>query len=262
MQSTTSTTVWRLILATICLLFLSFGLSRVSIPTVPPKKAIHVLCYHDISPTPTTRFARTPEQLARDFESLLDNELLIVPMDTAIQQLQSGKQMLDNWVVLTFDDATKGQFDFARPLLLQYGFPATFFTPTRSVETMTPVSPAYSGVMSWQDLRLLQEEGFSLASHSHDHRSFARMTAKEIEKDISQSLMLLRDKLGIISQDLCLPFGEYRLGDETTFLKMGLRSIALTTTDHGPGLKELLKIHRFEIHADTDQATIVARIKP
>lgn len=257
-----STPFWRSAFTVLCLTLLIWGISRIRAPSYFQKKAIQVLCYHDITPNPVNRFGRTPTQLAKDFEMLTNNGVQVVPLESVVQYLQSSKKLPKNWLVITFDDASKGQFDFARPLLKRYAFPATFFVPTKSVEDKTPVSSDYSGVMSWQELLTLKEEGFSLESHGHTHHSFARLTTPQLENDISTSLDILRDKLEITSQNLGLPFGEYLPRNELSFLRMAIQSISLTTTDHGPGQKSLIKIHRFEINSDTSQDEILATIRP
>jgi hypothetical protein len=67
-------------------------------------------------------------------------------------------------VVLTFDDGMSSHLEFARPLLKQYGFGATFF-----INGMFIDDPARKGFMEWDQLEILQNDGFELGNHFNWH---------------------------------------------------------------------------------------------
>ena len=64
-------------------------------------------------------------------------------------------------VVLTFDDAVQSHFQIARPLLKEYGFPATLFVSTDQV--------GGGDFLDWKELRELQGEGVEIGNHSASH---------------------------------------------------------------------------------------------
>ena len=70
----------------------------------------------------------------------------------------------DKLVVMTFDDSAKSHFTIARPMLLDYGFGATFFItegfdfPTNKTDYMT-----------WEDIAQLHRDGFEIGNHTRDH---------------------------------------------------------------------------------------------
>lgn len=70
----------------------------------------------------------------------------------------------DKLVVLTFDDSSKSHFTVARPLLLEYGFGATFFI-TEGFDFTTN----QRDYMTWDEIAQLHRDGFEIGNHTRDH---------------------------------------------------------------------------------------------
>ncbi len=70
----------------------------------------------------------------------------------------------DRLVVLTFDDSVKSHFTVARPVLLKYGFNATFFI----TEGFT-FEDNKRDYMTWDEIRQLHDDGFEIGNHTRDH---------------------------------------------------------------------------------------------
>ncbi len=81
------------------------------------------------------------------------------------------KQIPDNLVVLTFDDATASQYSVVAPLLKQYGFGATFF-----VCEFPPNFKDSSKYMNWRQIRELNKMGFEIANHTRTHAPVSKLT--------------------------------------------------------------------------------------
>ncbi len=198
--------------------------------------------------------------LLADFDLLKKSQVEVISLDTFINSTQNGLPLPEKWAVITFDDVTKGQFDYARPLLKEYKFPATFFAPTALVESGEPVISGFTGIMNWKELKALVDEGFQVASHGHTHSDLSALSGQMLKKEIRDSLLALASNLNVNEADVCLPFGLYRQEQEKLFIELGVRSIALTTTDHGSGEPGLMKIRRFEVKADTKSSTVLRTI--
>ncbi len=87
-------------------------------------------------------------------------------------------------VVLTFDDSSKSHFTIVRPLLLQYGFSATFFItegfdfPTNKKDYMT-----------WAEIAQLHRDGFEIGNHTRDHLSITDANAPACGNNLTRSLI-------------------------------------------------------------------------
>ena len=82
-------------------------------------------------------------------------------------------------VVLTFDDSVKSHFTVVRPVLLKYGFGATFFItegfdfPTNKTDYMT-----------WEEIKQLHEDGFEIGNHTRDHMGVSVGSLPKLEEQI------------------------------------------------------------------------------
>lgn len=72
----------------------------------------------------------------------------------------------DRLVVLTFDDSAKTHYTVVRPLLLKYGFGATFF-----ITEGWDFSTNKKDYMSWSEIKQLHDDGFEIGNHTRDHFS-------------------------------------------------------------------------------------------
>ena len=81
----------------------------------------------------------------------------------------------DRLVVLTFDDSAKSHFTIVRPLLLKYGFGATFF-----ITEGWDFESNKQDYMLWEEIKQLHQDGFEIGNHTRDHlaiteKSFPRL---------------------------------------------------------------------------------------
>ncbi|KAF0113552.1 MAG: putative hydrolase [Rhodospirillaceae bacterium] len=206
-----------------------------------------VLCYHDIADVPYTLWCRTPEILEEDFRLLRSSPIAILPLDTYVDSFVSRRPLPERWAVITFDDATAGQFRHARSLLRKFGFSATFYVPTQWVVDRRGEFPDSEPAMSIDQLRLMISDGHQIAPHSNTHPRFTELDDEKVRHEIETSVRFLFDHFGVRSRDFCLPYGLYLPRHEALLLEAGMRSVALTGTDHGPGASALVKVRRFEV---------------
>ena len=76
----------------------------------------------------------------------------------------TNKTLTDHVVVLTFDDSAKTHFTTVRPILLKYGFKATFFI-TEGWDFATNKKD----YMTWEEIAQLHRDGFEIGNHTRDH---------------------------------------------------------------------------------------------
>lgn len=90
------------------------------------------------------------------------------------------KQIPNNLVVLTFDDAVVSQYSIVAPLLKQFGFGATFFVcefPSKSSDM-----PVY---MNWEQIDELDKMGFEIANHTQNHISASKVSKAIFVEELS-----------------------------------------------------------------------------
>ncbi len=132
------------------------------------RSTVPVLCYHQIREFTAADGpgARTlicpPRVLQRQLEGLLEAGMHPVTGPVLVDHLELGTPLIDNPVLVSFDDASGGQYAAALPILKNLGVPATFF-----VMTVVLDRPNW---LSRNDLRELDAAGMTIASHTWDHQ--------------------------------------------------------------------------------------------
>lgn len=102
-------------------------------------------------------------------------------------------------VSLTFDDGKADNFD-VEPLLKANGLHATFYISTEL--TGTP------GYMTWDQLKILQEDGNEIGGHTLNHTSVRGLDAEALKSQICDDRMNLLDR-GFKAVSFAYPFGSY-----------------------------------------------------
>src|SRR5215469_2831075 len=83
-------------------------------------------------------------------------------------------------VMINFDDGRKSQLIYAKPILDEYGFKASFFIICGRVGT-EPSS------MNWQDIAELKKDGMDIESHSMTHPNINRLSTNALKFEIGGS---------------------------------------------------------------------------
>ena len=104
------------------------------------RNQLTVFCYHRIAAAPRMETPFDPgvyTMTAAEFEeqlSFFSGRHPVVSEADLLQHLEGKSPLPHGAVMLTFDDGYKDNYEIARPLLKKYGFPASFFIPTRIID--------------------------------------------------------------------------------------------------------------------------------
>ncbi len=140
----------------------------------------------------------------------------VIDLDTALDCLAGKRTAPRRAVVLTFDDAYENFAEYALPILLRHGFPATVYAISgwlgRRAEWFAkdPGRPM-PRLLSADGLREIHAAGITVGSHGVDHRKLAELSAAEQRAEIADSKAALEDVLGVPVRHLCYPFGSFDL---------------------------------------------------
>jgi peptidoglycan/xylan/chitin deacetylase (PgdA/CDA1 family) len=168
---------------------------------VPPP----ILMYHRIdSDRPGDPVGReltvSPVQFAQQLAYLKDRGITGISMEQLRERLESGAP-LDHVVVLTFDDGYADQYDYAVPLLHEYGDTATFYIVTGLVDAPRHVT--------WAQLEVMRTLGEDIAAHGVVHDDLSLMTTAQQAYQIDDSIQTVRRRLHVPAASYCYPSGRF-----------------------------------------------------
>ena len=164
-----------------------------------------VLEYHSVAPVPATPWYVTPTQLSDPLRYLRERGYRLGDL----RSLLAGEEV----VVLTFDDAYVNVLEHALPILAALDATATVFVPVNQVGG-TNTHDWFSGglrkaerIMSWAQLRRLQEAGWSIQSHGCSHVPAEQLLAEHVEDELARSRQTIEAEVDAEVFAYAFPYG-------------------------------------------------------
>jgi peptidoglycan/xylan/chitin deacetylase (PgdA/CDA1 family) len=202
------------------------GLKAEGYQTVP------VLVYHNFSKKKSDKTAVGKDDFDAQMKYLKQNGYHVISMDQLLDFIDYKEQLPKKSIVITFDDAWGSIFDIALPILIKYGFTATFFIYTDFI--------GGGKAMSWKQIETLSKIGFDIQCQTKSHRNLAVPKKNEsmkeylnsIETEINYPKKLIKKKLNIECKYLAYPYGETKNLVIALLKKHGYR--AAFTVDRKP----------------------------
>ena len=225
---------------------------------IAARSTVPVLCYHQVreltaADGPGARpLICPPDVLHRQLEGLLEAGMHPVTGDAFADHLQLGTPLPDKPVLLSFDDASGGQYGAALPILRRLGIPATFF-----VMTVVLDRPNW---LSRDEVRALDAAGMTIASHTWDHHPVTTYGPS----DWATQLEKPRDRLSaIVGHDVDLfayPYGAWNRAALPHVQAAGYRAAFQLTEQPADPADPLLTIRRVLTLPTWDVPTLLTRL--
>jgi peptidoglycan/xylan/chitin deacetylase (PgdA/CDA1 family) len=108
----------------------------------------------------------------------------------SIRNVEIKQPIPDKLIVLTFDDASSTHAKTVAPLLLEYGFGATFFicefseSKGGSDSKFCPGFEDKNAYMTWEQISDLYNKGFEIGNHTLKHSHVDRISLEELIEEI------------------------------------------------------------------------------
>lgn len=205
-----------------------------------------ILQYHHVaSDTPRTTSV-TPAEFRQQMQHLKDLGYQVVSLDVIIEGLQQQKPLADNAVAITFDDGFANVFSNARPILKEFNYPYTMFLGPALIDR-------HEGpVLSWDQIKTMQQEGAIIANHSSYHHRLAipekgetkAQWRERVKTDILLAQQQLQEQLGQQRKWLAYPYGDFSADLEALVTELGFIGIGQQSGAVGPGVS-LTRIPRY-----------------
>jgi len=164
----------------------------------------------------------------------------------------------DKVAIINFDDGYKSQFTNAKPILDKYGFKAAFFIvcnfvgkDAKQMSLPNVVDFVGKGIdqMSWQDLKLLENEGHVIGAHTMNHIDLNTLSTRDLDYEIGKSKQCLISH-GINTTIFAYPYNNGK--DNATVVSTVAKYYEMARSGNEP----LMFLHcdkRDEEHDNTDE---------
>jgi len=178
------------------------------------RNSIPILMYHEVSPRShpaLQKYVVSPQAFAAQMRWLARARYHPVTLTAVADALAGGRPLPSSPVVITFDDAYRDCVANATGVLIQYGFPASFFLVAGLVGESSRWFTARAGIelplADWSMLRRLVTAGFECGSHSFTHLRLAELGDSACHEELFRSRQELEQRLGCAIVHLAYPYG-------------------------------------------------------
>src|SRR5215218_7163090 len=168
---------------------------------------VPVLCYHQIRKQTAADSAQdrayivSPSALAAQMEAIDKAGYTTITGEALYDHVARGAKLPRKPILLTFDDASAGQYSQVLPVLREHRFVATFFVMT--------VVLGKPGWLTRGQVRALDKAGMTIAGHTYDHKSVPDYTDGDWDTQLVEPGRELRKLLGHPVRLFAYPFGAY-----------------------------------------------------
>jgi peptidoglycan/xylan/chitin deacetylase (PgdA/CDA1 family) len=168
----------------------------------------------------------------------------IIPLDAAIEMLESGDPIDGRYFCITFDDGFKSCLTNAVPVLVDHQATAAFFLPTRYIGTSVErdhdlihgfYNPGNLTIefLDWDDCRQLARAGMTVGSHTVNHPRLIELSEAEVAEELKASKETIEREIGLPCDHFCCPTGRPGIDfdpdrDPAIARRLGYRSFLTT----------------------------------
>jgi len=199
--------------------------------TILARKEVPVLCYHQIRewlPSDGKRAKDdiiSPAKFKEHVKMLADSGYQSILPDQLYDYLVYGKKLPEKPIMFTFDDTDLDQFTIAYPTLKQYGFKGVYFIMTVSIGKKGRI--AY---MNAQQIKELSDQGNVIASHTYDHKNFAKFNEEDWKTQIDEPTQKLEKITGKKVEYFAYPYGVYKSSSLSKLKEHGFKAAFILST--------------------------------
>ena len=175
--------------------------------TVVSANHIPVLLYHDVQQQyepDRAVITITPERFEEHIVTLLNNGYTPVSFEDIYNASQGNFVMPEKPVVISFDDGYDTNYNYAFPIIKNYGVKTTIFVVVRTVGQVV----GGNGHFTWEQAREMQQSGLvSIRSHTYSHYDLQTLDEFSVLRELRLSKYLVEKNLGTGCDILAFPFG-------------------------------------------------------
>jgi len=182
----------------------------------------NILVYHHVSEHSPASTSVTPQVFREHLQFFKDQQIRVVPLAEALAAVANGIPLSEKTIAITFDDGYRDIYENAFPLLQEFNYPFTIFVAT------DPIDQGFGDMLSWAQIRTMQQQGVTIANHSSDHAYMVRQTPQDsqwradLKANIEHAQQRLTAELGeSIPLWLAYPYGEFNLELQSLLKEMG-----------------------------------------
>jgi peptidoglycan/xylan/chitin deacetylase (PgdA/CDA1 family) len=223
-------------------------------------RVVPILMYHRINyvdastPEITRRLTVHPDVFRRQMRWLTLHGYRTITQRMLYDALMCGDRLPRKPIVITFDDGYRDAYTKASPLLARFGMRATAYVITGRI------SGSDSSFLTWRQLRLLEERGVEIGSHTVSHHPLTALSSEQAYAQLLSSRRVLERRLGHRVPWLAYPIGAYDSRIESLAQRAGYRLAVTTRYGATQSARRPLALRRLRVSDTTGVSGLAAML--
>jgi len=231
------------------------GLSAVGFQSIP------ILTYHRFAENCNSPLCMPKNIFELQMRYLKENGYHVITAKELLAFLGYRQGLPQKSVLITMDDGYRSVYNIAYPILKEYGFTATLFIYTSFVDVSKMA-------ITWNQLKEMQSEGFTIGSHTIYHSDLTQPKEGEtepefmarIKKELYGSKKIIDQKLGQDTYIIAYPFGYYDQISIQMAKKAGYKMAMSVKRGGNPFFANPLALRRDQI-LERDMQSFISRLR-
>jgi Predicted xylanase/chitin deacetylase len=216
-------------------------------------KAVPILMYHSIDYEKGNEL-RVPKEVFREQMSYLkQNGYTTLTLDELYDFFINNKPVPNKSIVITFDDGYKDNFENAYPILKEFGFNATIFVITNTVDND-------KNYLTSEQLKELEANGIDIESHTVNHEQLDKLTYNEQLATLKNSREYIEKVLGKTLKYTAYPFGKWNDNTIKAVKEAGYSMVFTTVGGWANKSQGIYELHRVYVSANYNLKEFERRI--
>jgi len=219
-----------------------------------------IIMYHHVGPLPPNPdifrkdLTVSPAVFEDELQHLADQGIETVSFDDLLEHYAGGPELPKRSVILTFDDGYDDSYEYAFPLLQQYGMTGTFYIVTDFV--------GRPGYLTWEQIQEMDAAGMQIAAHSATHADLSVVRAAELTRQLVEPKRALEEHLGHPVVHLAYPSGKYNTGTIVAAKAAGYKTAVTVVHGISHPSNAPYEVTRVRARGADTAAALTARMTP
>ncbi|MCP5099108.1 MAG: polysaccharide deacetylase family protein, partial [Chloroflexi bacterium] len=243
-------------------------------PTVPPPPLptpqgayswtlkVPILMYHYISTPPDDAdvyridLSVEPEDFREQLAYLADNGYTPIDLYDLSRAITNKRELPEKPVILTFDDGYRDNYEYAFPILEEFGFKGTFFVVTEFIDF------GREEYMTWDMISEMAAAGHRFEPHSRTHPDLTEQEKEFLIWQILGPQETLAHHIGYPPRYFAYPSGQYDDGVITVLKELDYWGAVTTMSGKWHGFDNRYQWARLRIRNNTPLPEFIDLIDP
>ena len=220
---------------------------------IQDKYVVPILMYHHISSTDVPGMnVVNPDVFRKQMNYLQKHGYKVLSLDAIVSSIKNHQSFDHKSVAITFDDGYINNYTNAYPVLKEFNYPAIVFMVADVVS-----SPGY---MTWEQLKEMSKNGFSIGSHTRRHAYLPDVSGEDLVEEIKGSKRILEQGLGQEIKYFSYPSGGFNEEIKKIVRESGYQAACTTNRGHGRDNNDVYELKRIRINDDDDGLVLWAKL--